>query len=72
MILLLLFLSGKFQPLAYGTIVLMYYICSGSVVWDVKLLIGLFGEKMITILNLIVGEWEKYILSWLKYLRTLL
>ena len=45
--------------MAYGKIVLMRYICSGSVFWDVKLFVGLFREKIITILNLIVGEWKK-------------
>lgn len=70
----MLFLSGKIQLLAYGRIVLMvmHHVCSGSVVWDVKLLVELLREKMITVLNLIVGETWKCFLSWLEDLRTLL
>ena len=55
----MLFFSGKIQLLAYGRIVLMFYICSGSVVWHVKLLVELLREKRSTVLNLIVAEWGK-------------
>ena len=37
----------------------MFYICSGSVVWHVKLLVELLREKRSTVLNLIVAEWGK-------------
>ena len=56
---LLLSLSGKIQLLINGWIALIFYVCSGSVVWHVRLLVELLGEKKSSVLNLIVAEWRK-------------
>ena len=65
-------LSGKIQLLINGWFALIFYVCSGSVVCHVRLLVELLGEKKSSVLNLIVAEWGKGILSWLRDLRTLL
>lgn len=52
-------LSGKIQLLINGCIALIFYVCSGSVVWHVRLLVELLGEKKSSVLNLIVAEWRK-------------
>lgn len=58
-VLLLLFLSGQIQLLANGRIVSIYHVCSGSVVWVVKLFLELLREKMTMVLNLtVIGESE--------------
>lgn len=38
---------------------LLFYVCSGSVVWYVRLLVELLGEKKSSVFNLIVAEWGK-------------
>ena len=48
-------LSGKIQLLINGWIALIFYVCSGSVVWHVRLLV----EKKSSVLNPIVAEWGK-------------
>lgn len=40
-----------------GWFALIFYVCSGSVVCRVRLLVELLGEKKSSVLNLIVAEW---------------